>query len=420
MTAQLRWLESEHQTRMEHLPTRFRKLAWRTLLRWAANEERVLREGRMGGLRQQRRAYANMLSTDLSYELDSEQQAELASMQARLGALAREIGPMRGGAPIDEHIALLHGDIALQQAAQLGHMHHVEHRCVPLFLATFGETFSARSEAMNDEFMDDEVSDEARASSRTELLAALGIKQADLFVQMITDQTALQRAARRVHEYAEQLQRSVNAFSALSGGANGRGALTTEGRQVFQQLWQHVTALSAEAQGLQAAVSTAVEGLGQYLRDYARKELPRQAAMHATAKELADTGGRLLQIVRGEDNAQAQAAAAEAPNASDGSEVAVIGQGWTQACVGMQAQHQALLASLADIEQHALDMQQLMLKDAGRVTHCMRSFVSLSERKPNQPAGGSRPDAAPTAKELQQQCAAFRFAVDTLLMQAQT
>ena len=171
---------------------------------------------------------------------------------------------------------------------------------------------------------------------------------------------------------------------------------------------------------MQAAVSTAVEGLGQYLRDYARKELPRQAAMHATAKELADTGARLLQIVRGEDSSAqaAQAAAPEAVHANEGSEVAVIGQGWSQACVGMQGQHQALLASLADIEQHALDMQQLMLKDAASVTRCMCCFVSLTERKPNQPAGASRLDAAPSAKELQQQCAAFRFAVDTLLQQA--
>lgn len=417
LEAMAAWLDGDAKKRIVALPARFDALSKRALMHATSQ---LLPQ--VAGATRHRHSTARELSAHLARALDVQHVAEVDGLHAALEKLSVDLQP-RESMPIDEHTQLLSAELWFRQRAQLASLHSLEHAAIPAVVRTFIDTLSGPSS----------VEDSAIARMR---VGAAELRAAESFCVMMHGQASLQQQLDELHDVSRAARQGITSLSThIQNGGGG----SDSSKATYLNLWRSVRALSTQAAACQGAIREAVDVTAEHLNDFEGRELPRASAMLEAATTIGKAAAAIVGTLSGEvppsgevmalapasaDGGCSTSGPAGAPEPSvssptasalsvDGAssppppEVSDVVDRWGPTAVSIQAEQQKLVAAAADIEQHALDMQGLMLEIAAPIEGVMGRFLKLVH--PNRELARK-----PGFKGLMQQCKVYEGCVDEL------
>ena len=401
------WLDGDARKRIADLPARFDALAKRAL-----NHATAAQMPQIAGAGRHRRSTARELSAHLSRELDSKHSSEIEGLHTAMERLSEGL-QARENMPIDEHTQLLCAELWFKQRQQLASLHALEHAAIPSVVRTFVDTLSGPSP----------LEDSSVARMR---VSAADLRAAESFAATMHSQAALAQQLDGLHACLAPARQGLTTMAnqiQSSGGEKNEGMKAT-----LVSLWKSVQKLSKKAGLVRQAIGEAVDVTAQHLHDFEKRELPRASAMLEAATSIGQAAAIIVGILSGELKPSGEmmtlAPAASAPSGANAPSAAAdedverpppdlgpVVDRWGPTAVSIQAEQQRLVAAAADMEQHSLDMQGLMLEIAEPVEIAMGRFVGLVHPGRDLPR---KVDFAALSKA----CKAFEGSFDELIQRA--
>ena len=384
------WLETYGKARIDGLKQRFDKLAERALALASAGHN-----AQVGGTTKHQASLSAELSAQLSRALDTTHETEHAELQTKLDELAVGLG-LLDAIPTDEHCQLLCSELYFKQRQSLATLHAAEHAAVPQMVRVFVEVLGGPTP----------VEDSALGTTRVSAAELVG---ASTFATMLHTQLGLEQRLDALHSATRDTRQAVVSL-ATSMHAGGEAARPPP--EQLGTLWKLALELERQANAVEAAVREAVHSTSQHMQGFEGRNLPRAQAMLDAGKAIARAASAVVRILRCEPPAPTKGGGALpaisaaissefVAGAAGASEVLVVhpaevhpnlpglAERWSTVVVAMQAEQQKLVAAAEDMEQHSLDMQQLLLEVSEHAEGVMARFQLLvdANAKPLRHAG---------------------------------
>ncbi|KOO53917.1 hypothetical protein Ctob_012760 [Chrysochromulina tobinii] len=384
------WLETYGKARIDGLKQRFDKLAERALALASAGHN-----AQVGGTTKHQASLSAELSAQLSRALDTTHETEHAELQTKLDELAVGLG-LLDAIPTDEHCHLLCSELYFKQRQSLATLHAAEHAAVPQMVRVFVDVLGGPTP----------VEDSALGTTR---VSAAELVEASTFATMLHTQLGLEQRLDALHSATRDTRQAVVSL-ATSMHAGGEAARPPP--EQLGTLWKLVLELERQANAVEAAVREAVHSTSQHMQGFEGRNLPRAQAMLDAGKAIARAASAVVRILRCEPPAPTKGGGALpaissaissefVAGAAGASEVLVVhpaevhpnlpglAERWSTVVVAMQAEQQKLVAAAEDMEQHSLDMQQLLLEVSEHAEGVMARFQLLvdANAKPLRHAG---------------------------------
>ena len=390
------WLETYGKARIDGLKQRFDKLAERALALASAEHN-----AQVGGTTKHQASLSAELSAQLSRALDTTHETEQAELQTKLDELAAGLG-LLDAIPTDEHCQLLCSELYFKQRQSLATLHAAEHAAVPQMVRVFVEVLGGPTP----------VEDSALGTTRVSAAELVG---ASTFATMLRTQLGLEQRLDALHSATRDTRQTVGSLATSmqqhAASGTGGGAARPPAEQLGT-LWRLVLELERQANAVEAAVREAVHSTSQHMQGFEGRNLPRAQAMLDAGKAIARAASAVVRILGGEPSAPTKGGGAQSviqpvisselvASAAGASDVLVVhpaevhpnlpglAERWGTVAVAMQAEQQKLVAAAEDMEQHSLDMQQLLLEVSEHAEGVMARFQLLVDpnAKPLRHAG---------------------------------